>query len=170
MNDQSQTPDDPLPNPLAPFAEVTKADESTTDPQWEPHIDIGETPGSYVVVAEMPGVRSEHLNLIYENGFLTIDAQAPQKGYEQWKSIIQDERDKGRCYRVFALPPDIDVEGRRETLHQGLLTIHLPKLATAAVQLHSLDRKTEQDERPLPKENREQLTEFPHDKERKLGV
>lgn len=122
------------------------------DRQREPSIDIGETLTAYVIVAELPGVRSENLNLIYDGGFLTIDAKAPEQGFPHWHGVYRNERSKGRCFRAFALPQDADLRGRRERLHQGLLTIHLPKLKSALAIRPDLTPRSHEAQRSLPLE------------------
>lgn len=140
-------------NRPSPFKELTEPLTSKIPHDWEPDIDIGETPSAYVLIAEMPGVRSEHLNLIYDSNRLTIEAKAPAKGIDQWQHVFREERDKGHCHRVFALPADADLERRRETLHQGILTIHFPKMTkVAAVRLTPPDALEASAERPIPEE------------------
>jgi HSP20 family protein len=52
---------------------------------WEPAVDISETPESYMVTAELPGLTKDDVNINYEDGILTIRGEKKQEKEEKRK-------------------------------------------------------------------------------------
>ena len=88
--------------------------------------DIREKENEYVVEAEMPGVKKEDIELVCENGVLTISAKTNQEKTKEEDHYIQRERVTGEYYRSFALK-DIDEDNINAKLEEGMLYITLPK-------------------------------------------
>jgi HSP20 family protein len=93
--------------------------------------DIKETEGAYVVEAEMPGVKKENVELICENGILTIRAKANEEKTEERKGYVRRERVTGEMIRRFELN-DIDEEKISAKMEDGILYVTLPKKAPEA--------------------------------------
>ena len=90
-----------------------------------PGVNILETPEGYTLEAEMPGVAKEGLEVTVEDRELTIvghrNTQAPQGEPLFCECPSADYR------RVFELDPAIDTGKINARIHQGLLTLTLPK-------------------------------------------
>jgi HSP20 family protein len=88
-----------------------------------PRVDIYETDQTYVVLADMPGVGADGLEVTTERDTLTIrgrvDRPAEEPEYQEFE--LSDYR------RTFALTEDLDVSGITATLKDGVLRIQIPK-------------------------------------------
>ena len=93
--------------------------------------DIKEAEGAYVVEAEMPGVKKENVELICENGILTIKANANEEKTEERQGLVRRERVTGEMIRRFELQ-DIDEEKISAKMEDGILYVTLPKKAPEA--------------------------------------
>ena len=90
-----------------------------------PEVNIFETPEGYVLEAEMPGVNKDGLEITVEGNEITIAgrrADEPATG----EALFQ-ERTKADFRRVFELDPAINNGKINAKMHQGVLTLTLPK-------------------------------------------
>jgi len=92
-----------------------------------PLVDIYENQDEVLVVADVPGVATDGLNLNFENNRLTIHASASMPEVEG-EPLFQEFTEVD-YRRAFELAPGIDSEGITAELSGGMLTIHLPKSA-----------------------------------------
>jgi HSP20 family protein len=94
---------------------------------WYPPVDILESKDSYLVRAELPGMKKEDINLEYRDGAVTLSGERkfdePAAGVEYHRT----ERVAGKFLRSFYLPQTIKQEGMRATYRDGILEIHIPK-------------------------------------------
>lgn len=90
-----------------------------------PLANILETSEGYILEAEMPGVTKDGVEVLVENGELTLIGHRGQfqtNGRELFReSRWSDYR------RVFELDPSIDMEHVTAKIDQGVLKVHLPK-------------------------------------------
>jgi HSP20 family protein len=86
--------------------------------------DIRETEDTYLLETEMPGVKKENVELVRENGVLTILVKAETP--ENSESYVRRERVFGELKRSFVLK-NIDEETISARLDNGILFITLPK-------------------------------------------
>jgi HSP20 family protein len=82
------------------------------------------------VEAEIPGVRSEDLEIFAVGNELTIKGSRPAAQGEN-VAFHRRERAIGEFTRVVTLPVEVDAEGIEAVLKDGILTLHLPKAASA---------------------------------------
>ena len=106
----------------------------STSRVWVPALDIVEKRDAYVVVADLPGVRQNDVELSFEQNVLTIRGHKtslldPSKDGEL--RVFTAERVAGAFERAIRLPEFVDSEKIGADLRDGLLTITIPK-ATAA--------------------------------------
>ena len=95
---------------------------------WSPAIDVYETPQSYVVVAELPGLAREQIELALEAARLTIrGSRADRRPAAEIVHFHQVERGHGAFARTFEFVDHIDVEGVSAELADGVLYVTLPK-------------------------------------------
>jgi len=94
-------------------------------PYASPDVNIFETENSYTLEAEMPGVTKENLEVTLEGNCLTLVGRrtdAPLSG-----AVLYRESRPADFRRVFELDPAIDAQQIRAQMHQGVLTLELPK-------------------------------------------
>ncbi len=116
---------DPLRDLLALHEQIGQL-VGTDAPGWNPPVDLYETAGNYVLMAEVPGLSRDQVEIHAEENRVLIrgDRSSGLVPCEQYHRV---ERGHGRFQRVFALPEPVDVEGVSADLKDGVLTITLPK-------------------------------------------
>jgi HSP20 family protein len=105
-------------------------DESTkNETYFAPHVDIYETDKEVAVIADMPGVTAEGIELSLEDNILTLQGhRAPQKHTGR---IVLEEYESGHYLRRFTVAETIDQEKIGASLADGVLTVRLPKAVPA---------------------------------------
>ncbi|WP_020677468.1 Hsp20/alpha crystallin family protein [Geopsychrobacter electrodiphilus] len=93
-----------------------------------PAVDIYELDGGLTLVADMPGVTSDKLQINIDQGILSIEAQARIE--QQGDRLFQEFSPSG-YYRQFRLPEHIDLNKVDAQLANGVLTLKMSKAATA---------------------------------------
>jgi HSP20 family protein len=93
---------------------------------WTPPVDILETPDSYVVLAELPGLAQDDVQLQVRDDRLTIAGRRREResACEQFHRI---ERGHGTFSRTFQLPVPVDADRITADLRDGVLTVTCPK-------------------------------------------
>lgn len=89
-----------------------------------PPVDIFETEDALVVVADLPGVKSEEVDIRVEDNILTIKGKAD---YSPPAAILRGEFNLQGYYRQFQLSDEVDQEKISAESKNGVLTIRLPK-------------------------------------------
>jgi HSP20 family protein len=96
---------------------------------WVPAVDVEETDGAYVVEVEVPGVKKDDVNIELIGNELTISGEIKEK--EREGLLRRRTRRTGRFeYRV-TLPDHVDANGVDAELHEGVLTVRVPKAEAA---------------------------------------
>jgi HSP20 family protein len=78
----------------------------------------------------MPGVKSEHLDINFEDGVLTLQGKAEPR-YSEQANFLLCEYGIGDFYRTFRVSEQIDSGKIHAEFTNGVLTIHLPKAQQA---------------------------------------
>ncbi len=103
-------------------------------------IDVLDNGSQYLLVADLPGVKIDDLELSVENGLLMIkaisQATAFVPGVDMTTPVATISREKApvKVYeRAFSLGRDITIENISASLSNGVLTISLPKVNLTTV-------------------------------------
>ena len=99
-------------------------------PVFLPPADIYETKDSIVVLAEMPGVPPEGVDISLERRVLTIRGHSVANDHSGYQRVYNEYAD-GDYERVFTLSENIDRDRIEATLRDGVLQLVLPKAETA---------------------------------------
>ncbi len=97
--------------------------------EWTPAVDIKEDKDGYTLYADLPGVRSEDIDINMENGVLTIQGARNTESKEELEKFKRMERVRGTFYRRFNLPDTADAEKISAKTVNGVLAIYIPKQA-----------------------------------------
>ena len=95
---------------------------------FRPNVDIFEESEKLVVLADMPGVKPDELDVHFEDGLLTIRGHVEPRQPEQVRSA-QAEFGVGDFFRTFRVSEQIDSSQISADYHDGVLRLHLPKAA-----------------------------------------
>jgi len=96
-----------------------------------PPMDIYETENELVLTAEIPSVPQEDINIIIKDNILTIEGERRFERNIQEEGYRRIERNYGPFKKSFTLPTDVNKEKVDAQLKDGVLYIHLPKVASA---------------------------------------
>ena len=104
-------------------------DESATiaTSEWVPAVDIKEEDTQFLVVADIPGVAPENIEVKMENGMLSIKGERKEEHKEEKEGYRRIERSYGSFHRRFTLPETADPEGITAKSNNGLLEVVIPK-------------------------------------------
>lgn len=91
-----------------------------------PNVKVLENEESYNLIAEMPGVEKEDINIEYENNTLKISTESAKEEKEEKDRVIYNDFSKISYERSFKIK-DVDIEKSTAELKNGLLNICLPK-------------------------------------------
>jgi len=95
-----------------------------------PRTDIYERPDALVVVADMPGVDQNSVDVNVEKRVLTIAGRVESASSDQ-RRLSYAEYQTGDYERSFALSDEVDVSKIEASVSHGVLRIVLPKAAEA---------------------------------------
>ncbi|MGE3819065.1 MAG: Hsp20/alpha crystallin family protein [Isosphaeraceae bacterium] len=96
---------------------------------WVPPIDVVETPDSYVVTVEVPGVDPGTIDLSVTGNVLTLRGNKPVT--ENEPPALLQERRFGPFHREIPLNGAFDFESAQAEARLGVLVIRLPKREAA---------------------------------------
>ncbi|MDX1574396.1 MAG: Hsp20/alpha crystallin family protein [Methylophaga sp.] len=96
--------------------------------EWTPAVDIAETTEAFQIHADLPGVKSEDIEVTAESGVLTIKGQRNDKTETEKDNFKRIERFTGTFMRRFTLPETADIENIKATTRDGVLELVIPKI------------------------------------------
>jgi len=105
-----------------------------------PLTDIYETEDQYTLKLEMPGVTKDRLDMTMENNELEIRGKL-EKYEPEGKELKYAEFAQHDFYRKYNVGNDIDREGIKATLEDGVLTLVLQKLESVKPRKISINVK-----------------------------
>jgi HSP20 family protein len=100
---------------------------------WAPAVDVLETEDSYILFAELPGVRRDDIQLQVRDRRLELSGRRQTLG--ESRNFLRMERSYGPFRRAFDLGSPVDVEGIAAAFDQGVLRVHIPKRGSRATQV-----------------------------------
>ncbi len=114
-----------------PKQKVERPEEDTRPGRWfVPAVDILESPEELTLVADMPGVAADGVDVRIDGDHLTVKGRVAADDYAGLKPL-HVEYAVGGYERSFTLGETIDRDGIKAVLRHGVLTLHLPKAAHA---------------------------------------
>jgi HSP20 family protein len=112
----------------------TMPSAGATEGLWYPRVDLREYDQEFVLVADLPGMQQDDINITVENNILTLqgkrtfehEGQHGQNGDAHYR-----ERAFGTFCRRFTLGAAVDADSITATYKAGVLEVHIPKTAAA---------------------------------------
>jgi HSP20 family protein len=110
-----------------PAAEQPAAVERTRSACcYRPNVDILEQNDELLVLADVPGAKSDSIDIKFEDGMLEIQAAVAPRHCGEHSCLLR-EYDVGDYYRSFQVSEAIDAGKISAQYADGVLTLHLPK-------------------------------------------
>ncbi len=95
--------------------------------KWAPAVDIKEEAERFLVIADLPGVKKENIQISLENNILTLQGERSYEKNEKQEGYSRIERIQGKFHRQFTLPQTVDGNKISAKYTQGILEIAIPK-------------------------------------------
>ena len=92
-----------------------------------PPVNLYELSEEYLIMAEVPGVRSEDLELTITSGVLSMKGRNADPVGAAEERFRRQERPRGVWQRSISIPDRVNVESLSAEFTDGILKIHLPK-------------------------------------------
>lgn len=98
---------------------------------WAPPVDIYETPEDVKILIDLPGMKSDSLDVTIERGVLTVKGEREPASIEAASKYLRVERPTGTFSRRIRLPEGVQADHVKASLKDGVLEITVPKGASA---------------------------------------
>jgi HSP20 family protein len=100
----------------------------TSAPAWAPAVDISERKDAYVLSVELPGMKTEDLDIEFQDGLLTIQGQRmlTQDSADEQFHVL--ERRYGFFRRSITLPRHVEADAIEASSEDGVLQVVVPKV------------------------------------------
>ena len=108
----------------------TNAEQTRPGSVYTPDVDIFESDKEITLLADMPGVTTDNLNIDLRDDVLTLTGEAETDGEASEESIVV-EYGVGKYYRQFTLSEVVDQAKITADLKDGVLRLVLPKVEKA---------------------------------------
>jgi HSP20 family protein len=103
----------------------TAVPEATRTVTVTPRVDVLETENEFLVVADMPGVKSEDVDIRFEKGELTVHGRRVRRGNTE---PAHREYEATDYHRAFGVAETIAADRISAELKNGVLIVQLPKV------------------------------------------
>ena len=101
---------------------------------YTPRIDLVETPTELRLSAELPGMGAEDFHIEVNDGVLRLYGEKASAVADDEKvGWRRSERSYGRFERAIRIPVEVDADSASAEYRDGVLTVILPKAASAQV-------------------------------------
>ena len=105
----------------------------TEEPVRRMRIEVTEGNGEYKVLAELPGVKKENIQVNIDGDQVSITAESrAERDEKDGERVLHSERYFGTVSRAFRLSQEIDEARASAKYTDGVLELTLPKKAAAA--------------------------------------
>jgi len=112
--------------PETPAAPLSRASEAESG--MRPPVDVFEDTDGLTLLADLPGVSKERLNVRVERDTLIVEGEVQIALSEQMQAVYADIRST-HYERRFALSDELETERIEASLKDGVLTVRIPKRA-----------------------------------------
>jgi HSP20 family protein len=95
--------------------------------RWIPPMDLVEDDDSFILRADLPGVREDDVNVELEDNVLTVSGERRAEHEERKEGYRRVERASGRFSRSLTLQEGVDAERVEARFEHGVLEVRIPK-------------------------------------------
>jgi len=119
-----------MPHPAAGWPRPAADSSEAGAPEWSPSSDISETDKEYVIRIDLPAVKKEDVKVTLDQGVIAISGERKQLSEDKGEKFHRVESFYGNFERSFSLPDNIDADAVSCDSKDGILTVHIPKIAS----------------------------------------
>jgi HSP20 family protein len=98
---------------------------------FTPRVNVAETENEYDITVDLPGMKSEELDVELKHGELWITGERKQADEEKGETYHRVERRYGRFQRVIPLAAPTDESAITASYKDGVLHVNVPKTEEA---------------------------------------
>lgn len=98
---------------------------------WGPAIELIDTPDSFQLQAQLPGVDPDSIDIEATRDAIKISGERPVPERVEHRTYLRSEFAYGKFQRLIRLPVEITPEEIQADFYNGLLTLTLPKAENA---------------------------------------
>ena len=109
----------------------TDENGSIATANWAPAVDIKEDEKAFTLLADIPGVDPDDIEVTMDKGVLTIKGERQSEKKTEEENYKRVERQYGMFYRRFTLPDSANADGIEAQSEHGVLKITIPKQEVA---------------------------------------
>ena len=113
----------------SPLSELTRTSQLLSG--WTPALDVYEDKESFVVKAELPGMKKEDIEVSLHDGSLSISGERKSETKHKDAEVYRAERFYGRFQRMVTLPAAVAGDKVTAQYKDGVLTVMLAKTEEA---------------------------------------
>ena len=99
--------------------------------KWYPAVDVLESKDSYLVRAELPGMKKEDIKVEVKDGTLVLTGESKSEKPAEGVEYRHVERVASKFWRSLSLPDTVKQDGIVATYKDGILEIRVPKAEEA---------------------------------------
>jgi HSP20 family protein len=119
-----------MPNPAAAWPRTGEDGKGARKLDWSPFSDISETDKEYVIRIDLPAVKKEDVKVTVDQGVISISGERKQSLDDKDEKFHRIESFYGNFERSFSLPENVNADAVSCDSKDGILTVHIPKVAT----------------------------------------
>lgn len=94
---------------------------------WKPDLDLKETPDSYILKVEIPGIDPDDIDIQVSQDSLTVRGERREEEKREGESWHVVERSYGSFLRTVDFPTNVKADGVEAETEDGILTLTIPK-------------------------------------------
>jgi len=94
---------------------------------YRPNVDVVEQGDELLLLVDLPGVVPGEIDIDFKDNVLALTGRVESRQSEDTKYLLH-EFGVGDFYRTFQISDDIDASRITAEFHDGVLTLHLPKV------------------------------------------
>jgi len=106
---------------------VNEWNRSLTNNNFNITLDVHESEEGYTIVADVPGINSDNIDIRLHDDVLTITAENSDETTEERGKAILRERRSGKVSRSLRFPVNVNADAVEADYSDGVLTLTVPK-------------------------------------------
>jgi HSP20 family protein len=95
---------------------------------WAPRTDLAETDDAFVLAMDLPGIKSDDIEITFEDGTLKVSGERNASREQESGQYHRIERSYGRFFRSFRFGTNADPDKISASFDDGVLTIRVGKM------------------------------------------